>query len=179
MEEATMERLRIRDAAVMQVAIQQEIARSEESRYDHRLHGVLLVAGGASCGEVARAFGEDTRTVQRWVGQFERHGFSGLREGERSGRPRMLDGRQWERLARELRLSPCDFGHEQNLWDGKLLGRHLKQHYGVTLGVRQCQRIFRQMGFRMRKPRPQVAQSDPVAVARFKKTPPSGKAQRP
>lgn len=68
-------------------------------------------------------------------------------------------------------------GLEQNLWDGKILGEHIKLRYGVTLGVRQCQRIFGQMGFRLRKPRPQVAQSDPVKVAAVKKTAPSGKAQ--
>ena len=43
------------------------------------------------------------------------------------------------------------------LWDGKLLSQHLRQRYGVELGVRQCQRVFRDMGFRFRKPRPQVA----------------------
>ncbi len=36
-----MRKLEIVDAEVMQVAIRQEIDRSEESRYDHRLHGVL------------------------------------------------------------------------------------------------------------------------------------------
>src|SRR5271157_5082923 len=125
MEEAAMKKLQIRDAAVMRIAIQQEIARSEEARYDHRLHGVLLVAGGASCSEVGRTFGEDPCTIQRWVKRFEQRGFSGLREGERSGRPRLLDARQWERLETELRRNPRDFGHAQNLWDGKLLSTHL------------------------------------------------------
>jgi transposase len=37
--------------------------------------------------------------------------------------------------------------------------------------VRQCQRIFRQMGFRLRKPRPLTAHADPAAQAAFKKTP--------
>ena len=44
-----MRRLEIEDAAIMQMAIQDEIHRSEESRYDHRLHGVLLVCSGLSC----------------------------------------------------------------------------------------------------------------------------------
>ena len=43
-----MRKLEISDAEVMQVAIRQEIARSEESRYDHRLHGLLLVTKGES-----------------------------------------------------------------------------------------------------------------------------------
>ena len=168
-----MRKLQIKDAEVMRIAIQQEIGRSDESRYDHRLHGVLLIASGQNCGEVARLFDEDTRTVQRWVKRFELHGLDGLREGERPGRPRALDARQWQRLARELRRSPRAFGHEHNLWDGRVLGAHLKRHYQVALGVRQCQRIFTQMGFRLRKPRPQVAQSDPVKVAAVKKTAPA------
>lgn len=156
----------------MRMAIQQEIERSDDSRYDHRLHGVLLVAAGQRCGEVAGLFGEDTRTIQRWVSRFERHGFDGLREGGRPGRPRTLTARQAQRLARDLRRSPREFGHTQNLWDGKRLHAHLRRRYGVSLGVRQCQRLFTQMGFRLRNPRPQVAQADPLKVAAVKKTAP-------
>lgn len=169
-----MRKLQILDADVMKVAIQQEIARSEESRYDHRLHGVLLVANGESCRGVAELFGEDARTVQRWVQRFEQRGFDGLHDGERPGRSRGLDARQWRRLERDLRRSPMAFGHAQNLWDGRVLSEHLKQRYAVRLGVRQCQRLFHQMGFRLRKPRPQVAQSDPQRVAAVKKTPTLG-----
>ena len=61
-----MRTLEIADAAVMQLAIRQEIDRSEESRYDHRLHGVLLVASGRPCTAVSQVFGEDATTVLRW-----------------------------------------------------------------------------------------------------------------
>ena len=86
-----MRTLEIADADVMRLAIQQEIARSDESRYDHRLHGLLLVTGGHSCQQVANLFGEDRRTVQRWVTRFETHGLTGLRDGARSGRPATLN----------------------------------------------------------------------------------------
>lgn len=169
-----MRKLQIEDAEVMQVAIQQEISRSEESRYDHRLHGLLLVTTGQSCREIARLFGEDASTVQRWVRRFEDRGLEGLREGERPGRPRQLDAGQWRQVAADLRRTPRAFGLEANLWDGPLLAEHLRRRFGVELGVRQCQRFFRQLGFRLRKPRPQVAQSDPVKVATVKKTAAAG-----
>ena len=44
-----MKKLQISDRDIMSIAIQQEIYRSEEARYDHRLHGVLLVCRGLSC----------------------------------------------------------------------------------------------------------------------------------
>jgi transposase len=172
-----MRKLAIGAAAVMQVAIRQAINRSEESRYHHRLHGLLLVASGRSCTEVGQLFGQEATTVQRWVHRFEQSGFAGLREGDRPGRPTSLDKRQWTRLARDLRRDPRRLGHAQPLWDGPLLAAHLRRHYGVSLGVRQCQRIFTQLGFRLRKPRPHVAQSDPGAGAAFKKPAPAGTAQ--
>jgi transposase len=171
-----MRKLGIANADVMRIAIQQEIARSDESRYDHRLHGLLLVTGGHSCQQVADLFGEDRRTVQRWVKRFEMQGLEGMREGERPGRPTTLDAKRWAALGRDLRRDPEAFGLTGHLWDGKLLSTHLRQRYGVTLGVRQCQRIFGRLGFRLRKPRPQVAQSDPIKVAAFKKTAAPGKA---
>ena len=41
-----MRKLQVENPEVMQVAIPQEISRSDESRYDHRLHGLLLVTTG-------------------------------------------------------------------------------------------------------------------------------------
>ena len=164
-----MRKLQIEDAGVMRLAIQQEINRNDESRYDHRLHGLLLVAAGQSCRQVGLLFGENPTTVQRWVSRFDESGLEGLREGERCGRPRLLQSAQWRKLQGELRRTPRALGLEANLWDGPLLAEHLRRHYGLDLGVRQCQRVFRQMGFRLRKPRPQVAQSDPLKVAAVKK----------
>jgi transposase len=173
-----MRKLHIEDAEVMRIAIQQEIERSEESRYDHRLHGLLLVTAGQSCREVAALFGENGTTVQRWVNRFEEGGLDALREGERSGRPRTLDAKEWRKLQSDLRKTPRDFDLAATLWDGPVLSEHLRRRYGVDLGVRQCQRLFRELGFRLRKPRPQVAQSDPLKVAAVKKTPASGSSSR-
>jgi len=170
--------LQVQDDELMTIAIQQEIRRSEEARYDHRLHGVLLVGQGMNCYEVAQLLGQDPVTVQRWVNRFNERGFAGLHEGERPGRPCCLSGVQWEALAQDLRRSPRDLGHTQNLWDGKLLAHHLAMRYGVRLGVRQCQRIFDRMDFRLRKPRPEIAKGDPQAQARYKKTPSLGRRRK-
>jgi transposase len=167
-----MRKLAISDAGIMRLALQQEIARSEESRYDHRLHGVLLVSHGISCYQVAEWLGQDPRTIQRWVKRFEIRGFAGLQEGQRPGRPSMLQPAQWEEIGRVLRQPPQRLGYHQNLWDGKLLGHHLANAYGVDLGVRQCQRMFHYLGFRLRKPRSLIAQADPMVQEAYKKTAP-------
>src|SRR6516165_2711643 len=164
-----MRKLQIEDAEVMRIALQQEIVRSEESRYDHRLHGLLLVTAGQSCRQVAELFGENGTTVQRWVRRFEQGGLEALREGERSGRPSALDARQWRKLQGDLRKTPRDFGIPATRWDGPVLSEHLRRHYGMPLGVWQCQRAFQRQSFPLRKPVPHVAQPDPLTFAAVKK----------
>ena len=170
-----MKKLQISDRDIMSIAIQQEISRSEEARYDHRLHGVLLVSRGLSCYQVGELFGKHSTTIQRWVNNFEKDGFAGLADFERPGRPRRLTVEQWEAMSQDLRKHPRELGYQQNLWDGKLLSHHLRQCFGVDLGIRQCQRIFRNLGFRLRKPRPLIAKADPDQQEDFKKTAETGK----
>jgi len=38
---------------------------------------------------------------------------------------------QWDKLSKDLRKHPKEFGYIQNLWDGKLPAHHLNSHYGV------------------------------------------------
>ncbi len=164
-----MRALTIPDAGTIIFGLQDEIRRSEESRYDHRLHGVLLVAHGMTCPRVAELLGDAPRSVEYWVRRFEQSGLAGLREGGRSGRPRRLDEEQLREIDGVLRRTPREAGLSGNLWDGKTLAAWIAQRYGIELGVRQCQRLFRQLGFRLRKPRPAIAQADPARQKEHKK----------
>jgi len=164
-----MRALTIADSATMILGLQDEIRRSEESRYDHRLHGVLLVAQGMTCPEVAKLLGDAPRSVEYWVRGFEEHGLAGLREGERSGRPSRLGEKQLREINLALRQMPREVGLGGTLWDGKTLAAWIAKEYAIDLGARQCQRLFRQLGFRLRKPRPSIAQADPERQKAHKK----------
>ena len=163
-----MRPLELSDATSI-ISLQQEIHRSEESRYDHRLHGVLLVAQGMTCPEVARLLGDAPRSVEYWVHRFEQRGLAGLQEGERRGRPSRLSAEQLKRVDGVMRGKPTDAGMQVNLWDGKTLSAWIQKEYGVELGTRQCQRLFRQFGFRLRKPRPVLAKGDEARQKAHKK----------
>ncbi len=153
----------------MILGLQDEIRRSDESRYDHRLHGVLLVAQGMNCPEVAKLLGDAPRSVEYWVHRFEEKGLAGLREGERSGRPRRLSEDQLQEIDTVLHGTPRAVGLRGTLWDGKTLSAWIEQRYEVKIGVRQCQRIFRQLGYRLRKPRPALAHANPEQQQEHKK----------
>ena len=165
-----MQQLEIKDAEIMTLAIQDEISRSAEARYDHRLHGVLMVCKGLSCYEVADILGHSPRAIEYWVKRFEAKGFVGLQEKPRSGRPPRIGMEIMEQLGKDLRQTPRVFGYTQNFWDGILLSHHLASVYDVKLGARQCQRLFHKLDFRLRKPRGVIAKADPSAQEAFKKT---------
>ncbi len=110
-----MRRLEIENADLMKIAIQQEILRSEEARYDHRLHGLLLVSQGFSCDEVSEMLGDSPRIIEYWVTDFNQKGFAGLKEEKRSGCPPSTDEAVLNNLNLDLRQNPTNFGYAQNL----------------------------------------------------------------
>jgi transposase len=173
-----MKPLTIPDKEEMILALQDEIRRSEQARYDHRLHGVLLVAEGLTCPQAAHLLGDAPRTVEYWVHRFDAQGFAGLADGEKAGRPRRLTEAQLATVQTVLRQTPSAVGLSGGLWDGKTLSAFLDKRFGVRLKVRQCQRLFRQLGFRLRKPRPLIAHADAQAQAAYKKTPPVDKGRK-
>ncbi len=163
-----MQRLEIKNVDIMKVAIQQEIARSEDSRYDHRLHGVFLLCQGFSCPEVSKILGDSPRIIEYWVKEFNENGFEGLREEKRSGRPSVIDDTILSNIDSDLKQNPTLFGYKQNLWDGKMLSHHLKEKYDIKLGVRQCQRLFNKLESLLRKPHTVTAKSDDGAKVDLK-----------
>lgn len=165
-----MKRMTIPDRETYVAAVQDEISRTQQGRYFHRLHVVLYVLKGASSYEAAHFYGHSPRTIQYWVRRLLTTGLAGLWDGEHTGRPSRLSQSDQKKLRNAIRRSPRELGYDQNLWDGPLLSHHIKEHYGVTLGVRQCQRLFHQLGFTLQRPRRQASEADPFKQDTFKKT---------
>ena len=140
-----MRKLTVRDADGSEKIIWREILRSRDSRYDHRLHGVLAVCRGLSCYRTAAIWGRSPRAVEYWVKRFHDDGVSALREKRRPGRPRSLSAQQMEYLHSDLRRGPQSVGREERRWTGRSLRAHLGEYYGVDLTVRHCQRLIREV----------------------------------
>lgn len=140
-----MRRLSLNSAKRVRELIHASVKASGEQRFLHRLHCVLLIAEGRSCCEVARWFGENARTIQRWVHAFDEHGVEGLREHHAGGRPTKLSRDQVQRLAFDLKKPPHFAGYPEGQWSGKRLGQHLDRRYAIKLSARQCQRMIRRL----------------------------------
>ena len=140
-----MRRLNITNTRNNEQVIWREILRSRESRYDHRLHGVLSVCRGLSCYETAAVWGRSPRSVEHWVRRYENHGLRGLLEKGRPGRPALLAPSELAKLQRQLLSDPVRCGWPERGWTGVVLRAHLARDYGRALGLRQCQRLLRRL----------------------------------
>ncbi len=169
-----MKRLEIPDVETFIAAIQDEISRTPESIYYHRLHVVLHALKTGSPYEAARIYEHSPRSVYNWVHRLSTSGLAGLSEGERPGRPRRLSLSQEQKLYKDLLLSPRELGYSQNIWDGPLLSYHLEKQYRVHLRVRQCQNVLHRLGFTLQRPRRQAAEADPEKQEAFKKNSQNG-----
>lgn len=165
-----MRKLTVVNAPTMAILLQNEIHRNDESKYDHRLHGVLLVALGHSCSDTAKILGHTVTTIENWVNRFNSGGFSSLRDEPHTGRPSSLSFEQMSEIREAISQDPMKLGYNQNLWDGKLLSHHILVKFGITLSIRQCQRLFHKLDFRQRKPRPVSSKVDLLKQDSFKKT---------
>jgi transposase len=134
------------------LAIRKEINRSRESRYDHRLHALLLVAQGMRCSIVARYLGDAPRTIQYWIRLYESQGIKGMEEGGRTGRPVRLSSQYLTVIAEALGKSPQESGLSSPRWNGKVLAEFILSRCHVSLSIRQCQRLLRQFENRSQTP---------------------------
>jgi transposase len=101
------------------------------------LHCVLLAGQGLSCYEVATLFGENPRTIERWVKEAERFGAERLKERKRGGRRPALERNALEALRQSLPGGAT--------WTGRSLQSHLDRTYAVHLSIRQCQRLLKEL----------------------------------
>jgi transposase len=89
--------------------------------------------------------GVSPRSVERWVRHYDELGCPGLQDEGRPGRTPRLTHDQLDQLARDISEHPRLLGYLNAAWTGSLLQWHIREHFGVALGLRQCQRILRRL----------------------------------
>ena len=138
-----MHKLEVTTPEAVHAALRHEAERSPQSRFVHRLHCLLLVGAGRSCYQVAELFGDDPRSVERWVREYHRFGVEGLREKPHPGRHAILADAQMRELELALKNGPRELGYAADAWNNKLLRAEILRRFAVKLSARHCQRLFK------------------------------------
>lgn len=113
---------------------------SSQARLQHRIHAVLLVAGGLSCRGAARLLGDSPRAVEYWVKRYNSNKINGLLNSSPPGRPPRLTPPRLAELRAAVAAGPPIAGAAG--WRGEDVSAFISRRWGVTLGLRQAQRLL-------------------------------------
>lgn len=125
---------------------------SEESKYLFRVFAVNMVLSGTPASQVGASAGFTKAAVTGWVKTVDEQGFEALRPRQRAGRPSKLTEDQLKEVDLILQSDPKSQGFK--VWDGPSLSSYIKSKYNIDICVRQCQRIFRNLGYSRIRPQP-------------------------
>lgn len=120
-----------------------------------RLLALIMVKKGYSKKEIYALLSSTRGTIWRWEKEYIRDGVNGVRNDTRSGRPKKLGNDNIQQLKIELSESPKELGYSYEIWIPKLVWKHIQKNYGVLYHPRSISRFARNLGFVLKKPRPQ------------------------
>ena len=125
---------------------------SDESRFHFKVFAVNMVLSGFPASEIGKMAGVSKAAVTGWVKAVDEKGFDALRSKGRIGRPSKLTEEQLNEIDTALQSDPNTYGFK--LWDGPSLSSFIDSKYGISMCVRQCQRLFHELGFSLIRPQP-------------------------
>lgn len=176
-----MQRLIIKEPKKIERQIDALINNDSEAKFIYRLCSLKMFMSDpeSSSEKLGKIMKSSPRTIANWIHAINSTGGIGvLRDKEKPGRTARLTDEELLMLQSDIQQHPSDLGLDANLWDGKILSHHIKKKYGIVIQVRQCQRIFKKLGFTLKRGRTMVANGDPEKKKAFKKTPIDSKKRK-
>lgn len=146
----------------------EQLAAAEKNAVGHlKLRAIILAKRRWSAEPIAEALGRSPRTIQQWVGDYNRDALDGLAD-RRGGNRRYLDDEQAQAL--------CDYLDRvsEDPQDGPRHAAELlpwiEEHFGVVYSLSGLYDLLHRLGYSWLMPRPRHPKHDPAAQAAFKKT---------
>ena len=154
-----MKRISIKQPEKLLRQIEEYFDSTDELRFAAKLHGLLLLLRDENnnCSEVARQLGKTPQTIAGWarkLNQGKGGNIEVLRDKIKPGRNTRLSKEDMKCIKDALKQTPAHFAMTSTKWDGSTLSQYLDQKLGITLQIRQCQRILQRLGYANKIGRP-------------------------
>ncbi len=133
-----------------------------------KLRAMALAKQGWIARQIAQAVGKSVRTIQQWVGDYNREGLAGLKD-QRGGNHRYLSAQQEAQLSAHLDAKAND--PADGVRHAAELIPFIQEHFGVTYALSGLYDLLDRLGYEWLSPRPRHPKNDPAVVEAFKKTP--------
>lgn len=127
------------------------VKQSKDKKYIRKVTLVnMMLEREMTAEKISELSGVTRRPLSRWVKIVDEEGFESLREKAKPGRSSRLSKEQKEEIKNVLINPPKESGYYK--WDGISLSDYIKKRYAIDLSVRQCQRLFHELGFSRIRP---------------------------
>lgn len=142
---------------------------TDEARFHFRVFAVNMVLSGCSAAQISAMAGVSKVAVTGWVKAVDEQGFDALKSKGHKGASSKLSEEQLKEIDTVLQSDPKEHGYKN--WDGPSLSAYINSKYNIVLSVRQCQRLFHNLGFSHIRPQPYPSKGyeDTEARNEFKK----------
>lgn len=145
-------------AGISYKKVKEAYNKEKDGRVKQRLLIILKAFKTKSSYKIADLADTSHTKVQRWIKRFNKHGFKGLKDKKREGRPAQLTQQQKKRLENILD-NPGEFrpGYKTN----EIVDR-IKKVFGINYTIRHVRRLLHNMGYGRTKGRPEHINKDPM-----------------
>jgi transposase len=129
-------------------------------RVARRIHAVVLSNDGLTSGEIAETLRAPRSRASEWLRNCERHGYEGLLEGCRPGRPAELTDDERTALSDIIDSGPVSYGFLSGVWTSPMIARVIEEEFGVSYHPGHVRRLLHELGFSVQRPRRVLARAD-------------------
>jgi transposase len=138
--------------------------------YEKRKNAVAAVQRGEPVNLVARTHNVPERTIFKWLERYRHGGVHALKDKERRGRPRKLNGDVIQWLYQAITLGdPRQYQLAFCLWTLAIIRTMLKKEKGVELSKSSISRLLQQMGLSPQRPIYRSYKQDPAELEKYLK----------
>ncbi len=127
------------------------IKANNDTVFQHRVEMVNLILSGITPSALSELVGESKNTLTSWVKTADEKGFDALRPSEnKRGRPTKITDKMVVEIDIALQNDANLYGYD--VWNGISLADYIKKTFDIEYSVRQCQRLFRDLGYNLKRP---------------------------
>jgi len=129
----------------------QEYVRSNpQTKSGYRASVVLFFLNGTPIETICASIKENRNTVGSWIKTADEKGFEALVPVKQEGRPSKLTDDQKQIVKKAVEADPNKEGY--TVWQGATVSDFIKKKFNVSLKVRACQNLLKELGFALIRP---------------------------
>lgn len=142
---------------------------SHEVLESFRYGAVRLYRSGVTVDIISKSLGMTRSAVHSWLKKSREEGIGSLRLKKITGRPPILNEKQFKELISLLRKSATEFGYSTDLWSGPRVRNLIRRRFKIEYHRKHMPRLLRRLGLVLKFPERRALEQDPKAIQKWKK----------